>query len=99
MLGDRLITTPVQENEINLPSPNQMRYRVILKNKKIPTGTSLANHLNRPLLRTNTIDDPTGGGQASGGAAVGLENVEDDYDSDYGEDDFEDDIQGKFLLL
>ena len=93
LLGDRLITAPVQENEITLPSPNQLRYRIILKNKKIPTGGNLINHLNRPLMRTSTIDDPIGSGAgASGHGNAG--DIEEDYDSDYGEDDFDDDIQG-----
>ena len=35
MLGDSLITAPVRDNEAKLPSPNELRNRIILKNKKI----------------------------------------------------------------
>ena len=38
------------DNEAILPSPNQLRHRIIIKNKKL-------SHLKSTLQRTTTIDD------------------------------------------
>ena len=35
ILGDKLITRPFEDGETILPSPNQLRYKIIIKNKKI----------------------------------------------------------------
>ena len=35
MFGDQLVTAPYREGEQELPSPNQLRHKIILKNKKI----------------------------------------------------------------
>ena len=31
LLGDSLVTAPVRDNEAKLPSPNELRHRIILK--------------------------------------------------------------------
>ena len=36
ILGDMLITSPYDETETSLPSPNQLKYKIIIKNKKLP---------------------------------------------------------------
>ena len=36
ILGDKLITRPYEEGEVVLPSPNQLKYKIIIKNKKLP---------------------------------------------------------------
>ena len=35
LLGDRLLTSPHRDGETSLPSPNQLRHKIILKNKKL----------------------------------------------------------------
>ena len=90
LLGDRLVTSPVSDGELHLPSPNQLRYKIILKNKKLRqtinnnNANTILSSSSRGLNRNMTIDDPTGGGGAN----------EDDDDSDFDEDDYENDIQG-----
>ena len=42
-----LITSPFEEGETSLPSPNQLRYKIIIKNKKLPeAGGAAANNTN-----------------------------------------------------
>ncbi|XP_026461252.1 1-phosphatidylinositol 4,5-bisphosphate phosphodiesterase gamma-1-like [Ctenocephalides felis] len=38
VFGDMLITHPVEKNETKLPSPYQLRKKIILKHKKLPEG-------------------------------------------------------------
>ena len=39
-----LITSPFEEGETTLPSPNQLRFKIIIKNKKLPeAGGAAAN--------------------------------------------------------
>lgn len=54
LLGDKLVKAPVQENESVLPSPNQLRNRIIIKNKK--TMSSLDN-FKAALQRTTTLEE------------------------------------------
>ena len=35
ILGDLLLTSPVSRDEIELPSPNALRHKIILKHKKL----------------------------------------------------------------
>jgi hypothetical protein len=83
LLGERLVTAPVSDGESLLPSPNQLRYKIILKNKKLRRGNSIGGVVGMMPLqqrhstatafmhgRVSTIDDPTYGYAASGGAAA-----------------------------
>lgn len=36
VLGDRLLTQPVDRNEKKLPSPDQLLYKFIIKHKRLP---------------------------------------------------------------
>ena len=94
-MGDRLITKPYSENETSLPSPNQLRYRIILKNKKLRNpATGLGSGLSRSLYRTSTIDDPTNGStfpQVLTSTTNTEMEDEDDSDEEYDDDE----IQGQ----
>ena len=47
ILGDMLITSPYDEAETSLPSPNQLKYKIIIKNKKLPeAGGNNSNNTN-----------------------------------------------------
>lgn len=73
LLGDKLVVAPINEHEMHLPSPNQLKNRIIIKNKKLRNS----NECNGPkpvLSRTTTMDEP---------------DNDEEYDSDFGEDDFE----------
>ena len=35
VLKDKLVTVPFEERETTLPSPDQLKYKIIIKNKKI----------------------------------------------------------------
>ena len=50
ILGDKLITRPFEEGEEVLPSPNQLKYKIIIKNKKLP-------EVEGPLTSTGHDDD------------------------------------------
>ncbi|XP_065217212.1 1-phosphatidylinositol 4,5-bisphosphate phosphodiesterase gamma-1 [Planococcus citri] len=39
VFGDLLLTQPVDKNETKLPSPHQLKNKIILKHKKLPEGT------------------------------------------------------------
>lgn len=34
--GDMLVTQPVNKDETKMPSPEQLKYKIIIKHKKIP---------------------------------------------------------------
>ena len=51
MFGDKLVTAPYGEAEQELPSPNQLRYKIILKNKKIES--QLQSH----QQKTGTVEE------------------------------------------
>lgn len=38
VFGDMLLVSPVDKNEKQLPSPEQLRRKIILKHKKLPEG-------------------------------------------------------------
>lgn len=38
ILGDLLLTQPIDKTETKLPSPHQLRNKIILKHKKLPEG-------------------------------------------------------------
>ncbi|XP_075229352.1 small wing phospholipase C gamma 1 isoform X2 [Lycorma delicatula] len=38
VFGDLLLTHSLEKNELTLPSPNQLRHKIILKHKKLPEG-------------------------------------------------------------
>ena len=39
IFGDRLVREPLAENETCLPSPEQLRFRILVKNKKLPPAS------------------------------------------------------------
>lgn len=39
ILGDFLVKSPYEDGEMVLPSPNQLRNKIIIKNKKLPKGS------------------------------------------------------------
>ena len=39
VFGDLLLTQPIDKNETKLPSPNQLKNKIILKHKKLPEGS------------------------------------------------------------
>ena len=39
VFGDMLLTQPIEKMETQLPSPQQLRYKIILKHKKLPEGS------------------------------------------------------------
>lgn len=78
------MTAPIAENESQLPSPNSLRYRIILKNKKLRSGNGIGS--TKSLYRTSTFDEQGG---------CNSHDMEEEYDSDYGEEDFDDEMQGK----
>ncbi|XP_065161549.1 1-phosphatidylinositol 4,5-bisphosphate phosphodiesterase gamma-1 isoform X2 [Atheta coriaria] len=51
VFGDMLLIHPVEKNEKQLPSPHQLRRRIILKHKKLPEGQEEAT------LVTNEVND------------------------------------------
>lgn len=36
ILGDMLLTQPIDRNEIKMPSPEQLTYKFIIKHKRLP---------------------------------------------------------------
>ena len=87
LLGDKLVTSPHSDHETSLPSPKQLRNKIIIKNKKLRSFSSMgamaADFFSNKatLQRATTMEDA-------------VDNDE-DYDSDFGEDEFEDE-QGKW---
>lgn len=94
LLGDRLLTCPVQgdgassagssSSDAILPSPNQLKYKILIKNKKLRSSSTnivskaaaaAAAAASVPPHRTATVDDPTSvstaSGEAAGTASVG----------------------------
>jgi len=43
VFGEMLVVHPVERNETQLPSPHQLRRRIILKHKKLPDGEDEAS--------------------------------------------------------
>ncbi|RWS31552.1 phospholipase C gamma-like protein, partial [Leptotrombidium deliense] len=42
ILGDLLLTQPISSEETEMPSPNQLKRKFIIKHKKLPEGTEVA---------------------------------------------------------
>ena len=47
ILGNKLVTSPFEEGEVMLPSPNQLKYKIIIKNKKLPEAEGLLTSTGR----------------------------------------------------
>ncbi|KAJ2887017.1 1-phosphatidylinositol 4,5-bisphosphate phosphodiesterase delta-1 [Coemansia aciculifera] len=60
-LGAMLVVAPVGgEQEYELPSPNQLKYRIIVKNKVLATSTSSSNtHSSRPSSLIGSLSGST----------------------------------------
>ena len=43
VFGEMLVVCPVERNETQLPSPHQLRRKIILKHKKLPDGEDEAS--------------------------------------------------------
>ena len=69
------VTAPISENETQMPSPNQLRYRIIIKNKKLRSANEFSNIGKAVLQRTTTMEEAA--------------DIDEEYDSDFGEDEFE----------
>ena len=42
-----------------MPSPNQLRYRIIIKNKKLRSSNEFSGNMGKAILqRTTTMDEP-----------------------------------------
>ncbi|GIY69208.1 hypothetical protein CDAR_370871 [Caerostris darwini] len=85
--GDRLVSRFLFESDFGddpqLPSPNQLQYRVLIKNKKMRVAIT-------PALPTKTRQGKLGGGRTNSiisTASTGSFNDEDDDDYDEDEDD------------
>ena len=74
-LGDKLVIAPITEHEMHLPSPNQLKNRIIIKNKKLRNSNECQSSVKPVLSRTTTLEEN--------------DNDLEEYDSDFGEDDFE----------
>ena len=82
-LGDKLVIAPITEHEMHLPSPNQLKNRIIIKNKKLRNSNECQSV--KPVLsRTTTLEEN--------------DNDLEEYDSDFGEDDFEYE-QGNLIMV
>merc|ERR1719232_77384 len=40
VFGDMLISAPIDKNETKLPSPEQLKRKILLKHKKLPDGAN-----------------------------------------------------------
>ena len=60
-----------------MPSPNQLRFRIIIKNKKLRSSNEFSGSIGKATLqRTTTLEEAA--------------DNDEEYDSDFGEDEFED---------
>lgn len=73
-LGEKLVIAPASEHELALPSPNQLKNRIIIKNKKLRAVGDCVTKAT--LQRTTTLEEAA--------------DNDEEYDSDFGEDEFED---------
>ena len=73
LLGEKLVIAPINEHECHLPSPNQLRHRIIIKNKKLRNSND-CDRVKPILSRTTTMEE---------------NDNDEEYDSDFGEDEFE----------
>lgn len=56
VFGDMLLTQQVEKNESKLPSPYQLRRKIILKHKKLPEFDETNRHSDGILVRTDEND-------------------------------------------
>ena len=47
VFGDMLISVPLCKNEVNLPSPEQLKRKILLKHKKLPDGADVIVQTNQ----------------------------------------------------
>ena len=89
VLGDKLVMRPVCETDLSdnprLPSPNQLKFRVLIKNKKL--CADIPPLLRRVNQRTNSV--------VSSNASSASLNLESDDDDDDDDDEL---ICGKFVM-
>ncbi|GAB6024048.1 hypothetical protein CHUAL_008768 [Chamberlinius hualienensis] len=87
VFGDKLVTRFMFEADFSedpqLPSPNQLRYKILIKNKKLhaevtPASMALNKKLKTSSTRTNSI--------VSNNSSLN-DNEDDDYDDDEDDDD------------
>lgn len=64
VFGDMLLTQPCDRNEQHLPSPYQLRRKIILKHKKLPQFDDIANGISS----TGSLGHRSSLGGAGGGA-------------------------------
>ncbi|KAH8287223.1 hypothetical protein KR054_004596 [Drosophila jambulina] len=69
VFGDMLLTQPCYRNEQHLPSPYQLRRKIILKHKKLPQFDEIGN--GGSLTHRSSLGGAGGGGGAGPGEAEG----------------------------
>ncbi|XP_042223651.1 1-phosphatidylinositol 4,5-bisphosphate phosphodiesterase epsilon-1-like isoform X2 [Homarus americanus] len=90
VFGDKLVTKFLFESdfseEVHLPSPSQLKHRILIKNKKlvaeVAPGLSIKGLSNRPTGRTNSLVS-----NASTGSLNDPETDEDEDDDDYDDEE------------
>ncbi|KAH8418954.1 hypothetical protein KR222_009605 [Zaprionus bogoriensis] len=77
VFGDMLLTQPCDRNESHLPSPHQLRHKIILKHKKLPQFDENASGINLPAggVNNGTIA-PVSHRSSLGGATDDSENMQ-----------------------
>lgn len=97
VFGEKLVTKFLFESDYSdepvLPSPNQLKYRILIKNKKL-RGHSIPSYLN-PRFRNSL--GPKNGRANSLASNVSAGSLNDDEDEEY--DDDEDDDDGEEPVL
>ncbi|OTF75191.1 hypothetical protein BLA29_004145 [Euroglyphus maynei] len=58
IFGDNLLTEPLDKNGNEMPSPNQLKRKIIIKHKKLPDSSS-TNNQDTNLIETATDFDPS----------------------------------------
>ena len=96
LLGDKLVTAPIAASasaasavplvEHDLPSPNQLRHRIIIKNKKLRNSAAAFESAKATLQRTTTLEDNE-------------EEYDSDFGEDEFELDEQDDVAEQNLTL
>ncbi|XP_053401760.1 1-phosphatidylinositol 4,5-bisphosphate phosphodiesterase gamma-1-like isoform X4 [Mercenaria mercenaria] len=74
IFGDMLLTEPVQKDGTQLPSPEQLKRKIILKHKKLPADPTQADPLDY------TLDDNAREGDLSNSVKNGILYLEDPID-------------------
>ncbi|XP_037802088.1 1-phosphatidylinositol 4,5-bisphosphate phosphodiesterase epsilon-1-like isoform X2 [Penaeus monodon] len=90
VFGEKLVTKFLFESDfsedVHLPSPSQLKYRILIKNKKlvadIGPGLSVRGLSNKPSGRTNSLVS-----NASTGSLNEAETDDEDDDEDYDDED------------